>query len=126
MEKIVNVASKGPQGASTQVSTNNARPDDVVEDDDVATESESEEEVDSNDDTQEEEEDSGTEEEQESGDDSSFDEEAALASDPLFFVLSKLFVTSETQRNIADLLEELIDVLRGRSNATNTTNATQL
>lgn len=48
-------------------------------------------------------------------DDVSYTSSQALANDPLFFVLSQMFVTSETRKGIADLLEELIDVLKAKS-----------
>lgn len=37
-----------------------------------------------------------------------------LANDPLYFVLSEVFMTSSAKKNIADLLEELIEVLKSK------------
>lgn len=37
-----------------------------------------------------------------------------LQNDPLFFVLSRIFVTHDKKKNIADLLQELIELLRNK------------
>ena len=152
-EKIVNVNNKGPQAsapvaansngatasASASPSSGNAVKNaqvkrNVVEDavssnvseEEQSMENENENENGEDDDmasSDEEEEEGSGEEDGEEEDDASYNTEDALANDPLFFVLSKLLVTTESQRNIADLLEELIQVLRsGKNNASNAVN----
>lgn len=68
------------------------------------------------DDNQEEVEKTSEEEEEES---KSVTTTEILENDPLYFVLAQLFISSTSRKNVADLLEELVEILKtkGTGNA---------
>lgn len=47
-----------------------------------------------------------------SDDDISVNTDDVLSNDPLYFVLSKIFVTKDGKKNVADVLEEIASLLR--------------
>jgi hypothetical protein len=43
-----------------------------------------------------------------------------LSYDPLYFVLSKIFISKRTEKNVAEILEDILDVMTAKKTQANT------